>query len=99
MGDPAEEAIASGTTLGGSVTGTAKGGASILGLVKGEVSAAGTAQATTQSTTTTKVPRRGMQQVIKEIGGSDFVILLDDFHYLDRAIQTQVAQQLKEAAR
>lgn len=43
--------------------------------------------------------RGGMSQVIKEIADSDFVVLLDDFHYMDRKLQSAVAKQIKEAAR
>jgi hypothetical protein len=43
--------------------------------------------------------RRGLTQVVKEISDSDFVLLIDDFHYMERSIQTEVAKQIKEAAR
>lgn len=43
--------------------------------------------------------RKGMEQVIKEIADSNFVLLIDDFHYMNRSIQSEVAQQIKEAAR
>lgn len=42
--------------------------------------------------------RAGIDQVIREIGGSDFVLFIDDFHYMDRDVQAEVARQLKEAA-
>lgn len=42
--------------------------------------------------------RGGIDQVIREIGGSDFVLFIDDFHYMNRDIQSEVARQLKEAA-
>lgn len=42
--------------------------------------------------------RSGLAQVIREIAGSDdFVILIDDFHYIERGIQEEVARQIKEA--
>ena len=43
--------------------------------------------------------RRGMEQVIEELGGTELVILVDDFHYMPRDVQAEVAKQLKEAAR
>jgi hypothetical protein len=43
--------------------------------------------------------RRGLEQVIEELGGTDFVVLVDDFHYMPREVQADVAKQLKEAAR
>lgn len=43
--------------------------------------------------------RKGMIEVIREIGNSDFVVLIDDFHYINRSVQVEVAKQIKEAAR
>jgi hypothetical protein len=43
--------------------------------------------------------RSGLTQVVHEIGNSDFVVLLDDFHYMDRSVQVEVAKTLKEAVR
>lgn len=40
-----------------------------------------------------------MAQVIREIGNSAYVLLIDDFHYMPPAIQSEVAKQIKEAAR
>ncbi|HEY0078037.1 MAG TPA: hypothetical protein VGB73_05275 [Pyrinomonadaceae bacterium] len=43
--------------------------------------------------------RRGLPQVVEEIGNSDFVILLDDFHYMTKTVQAEVAKGLKEGVR
>jgi hypothetical protein len=43
--------------------------------------------------------RSGLTQVVHEIGNSDFVVLLDDFHYMNRSVQVEVAKTLKEAVR
>lgn len=39
-----------------------------------------------------------MAQVIEEIADSSMVLLIDDFHYMDRSIQTDIARQIKAAA-
>jgi len=44
------------------------------------------------------VNRRGMPQVVAELANTSTTILLDDFHYVPPAIQSDVAQQLKDAA-
>ncbi len=44
------------------------------------------------------VNRRGLPQVMQELAGGPYTVLLDDFHYLPAAIQGDVAQQLKDAA-
>jgi len=43
--------------------------------------------------------RRGLEQVIDDLGGTEHVVLVDDFHYMPRDVQVEVAKQLKEAAR
>jgi len=43
--------------------------------------------------------RRGLEQVVKNIANSEFVILLDDFHYMPREVQAEVAKALKEGVR
>ncbi|MGH7083809.1 MAG: hypothetical protein ACREFN_02315 [Acetobacteraceae bacterium] len=42
--------------------------------------------------------RGGMAQVARDIGNSDYVLFVDDFHYMSRDLQAEVAKQLKAAA-
>jgi hypothetical protein len=71
------------------------------------VGTSGTGAATrnhSQSTTTgadllsATSQRRGLPQVVDQLANSKFTLLLDDFHYIPLAIQSDVAQQLKDAA-
>ena len=39
-----------------------------------------------------------LRQVVKEIGGSSFVVFVDDFHYIPKDVQKEIGQQIKEAA-
>jgi hypothetical protein len=43
--------------------------------------------------------RRGLSQIVTETANSEFVILIDDFHYMSRDAQVETAKQVKEAAR
>lgn len=86
-----------GGTLGSEVTG--KGAVGIPMIAKGEVGIAARGELTGEVTTETIRERRGLPQVVQEIGESDFVVLLDDFHYMERSVQTEVAKTLKEAVR
>jgi hypothetical protein len=52
-----------------------------------------------ESTTEAVRERSGLTQVVHEIGGSEFVVLLDDFHYMNRNVQVEVAKTLKEGVR
>ena len=49
-------------------------------------------------TTAATAHRRGLPQVVQELAHTPFTVLLDDFHYVPAAIQTDVAQQIKDAA-
>lgn len=40
-----------------------------------------------------------LQLLIKELSGTDFIIFIDDFHYISRDIQIDLAKQIKEAIR
>ena len=42
--------------------------------------------------------RTGIDQVVREIGGSDFVVFIDDYHYMPKEVQMAVGRQIKEAA-
>jgi hypothetical protein len=42
--------------------------------------------------------RSGLKQVEREIASSDFVVFLDDFHYISRPLQVELAKQIKAAA-
>ncbi len=42
--------------------------------------------------------RTGLTQVVQEIGNSNFVIFIDDFHYMNRELQNEVTKQIKSGA-
>ena len=86
-----------GTTIGGEVE--AKGGISLPLLAKAEAGATGKIEHSTETIRGEIAARGGLRQVVKEIGGSDFVVLVDDFHYMPRDVQHEVAKSLKEAVR
>jgi hypothetical protein len=86
-----------GANVGAELAGT--GQISVPTLVKVGGTASAKAEVLTSSNNEAVRERSGMAQVIREIANSDFVILLDDFHYMDRTVQVEVAKYLKEAAR
>lgn len=88
-----------------SVTGTvgtevgATGGVSIPFLAKADAQATAKAEVQLGSERTRGFARRGLAQVVEEIANSDFVLLLDDFHYMPKPVQEEAARALKEAVR
>ena len=90
-----------GRSVGGSVSGevAAKGSLALPLVASGELGLTGKGELTRDVSTQETRERRGLPQIVKEIGNSEFVILLDDFHYMDRDLQIEVAKMLKEAVR
>ncbi|MGL4433997.1 MAG: hypothetical protein ACRCUW_15545 [Plesiomonas shigelloides] len=72
-------------------------GSIFVAKAKGELSGEGGYSSTTSETKSTSIDY--LQLLIKELSGSDFVIFIDDFHYIERDVQSGLAQQIKEAIR
>ncbi|MGQ2968002.1 MAG: hypothetical protein ACT6RF_04570 [Allorhizobium sp.] len=97
MGGAETESETDATATTGSMGGGVKGGASAI-IAKGEVSGS-FSSSLTGSTSVTKTRRvGGVGGVIKEIANSDFVLFVDDFHYIPKGIQSAVGRQIKFAA-
>ena len=99
MGLP--DSVASGRETGRETSAgvEAKAKAGILGFVGGEAGASGEVRATSAKAHTETTARGGLAQVVREIGNSDYVLLVDDFHYMPREVQSEAAKALKEAVR
>jgi hypothetical protein len=95
--DSVSQTTTTGTTTGLDVD--ARGSVGIPLVAKGEVGATGHIGGSLASALQTVRARRGLTQIVAEIGNSDFVVLLDDFHYMESGLQTDVAKALKEAVR
>lgn len=75
------------------------GGASVFGFAKAEASTKGKLDSEKGTETRASRRRGGAAQVVKELAGSDFIILVDDFHYIPREIQEVVAREIKDIVR
>jgi hypothetical protein len=80
------------TSMSHSTTGQLGGGG---GLNFGFASAR--ADSVSADTVTENFSRSGLAQVVKEIGGSDFVVFVDDFHYINAGVQGELSKQIKYA--
>lgn len=89
----------SSTSGGATVGGSATSSLSVLGVPLGRLEGKGELEVEHSREEGETSERRGLTQVVAEIGDSDFVILLDDFHYMPRDVQTEAAKSLKEAVR
>ena len=99
MGAPHSTSEESVNSRSGTVSAETTGSVSVPLVAKGQIAGAAEVGASRTKGSSAYSGRRGMSQVVSEIADSDFVLLIDDFHYMERAIQTEVANQIKEAAR
>ena len=98
IGAPISKTETSGSSIAGSISakGSVEGGVIIA---KGKAELSGTGTYITQSSGTEGQAIDHLQLLIKELSQSDFVIFIDDFHYVPREVQSDVAQHIKEAIR
>jgi hypothetical protein len=93
------------TSSNKTTSGTIGGGAAISGaaglpiFAKAEVTGSANTALARESGSEMVSERHGLKQVVHEIGNSDYVVLIDDFHYMAREVQAEVAKALKEAIR
>ena len=96
-GEPTVTTVQTSTSATNQVGGETGGKGSVL---VAEVSGKATFQRNTGSTDTTTETKAlgGLVQVVREIAGSEFVLFVDDFHYIPTSLQPDVARQIKAAA-
>ncbi len=98
IGTPIDKKSTSSSSVSGTLGGKAQAeGGILIAKVKGEASVSGTYG--TQNTETDSFAIDHLQLLITELSGTDFVVFIDDFHYVERPIQSDLAQQIKEAIR
>lgn len=87
----------SGREFGAGVSATGQLGLPLV--ASGSATTNGSAKASAAKSVTETRTRDGLAQITREIAKSDYVILVDDFHYMPRDVQIEAAKALKEAVR
>jgi hypothetical protein len=98
MGGPIEITETSGSKKSGTVSGTAGGKFGIPFVAEGKADAGGSATVESNASTARKIAVSNLDSVVKEIGGSDFVVFVDDFHYIEASVREEIGRQIKAAA-
>lgn len=98
IGTPVSRAEATSTALAGSVSGKGSVECGVI-IAKGKAEASATGTYTSTMTSTEGKAVDHLQMLIKELGGTDFVVFIDDFHYVPRDVQVEIARQIKEGIR
>jgi hypothetical protein len=89
------------SSTSGSVTveGTAKGQVGVPLLAKAEAGGTAGAELAHERGKSSTFARGGLAQVVEVIANSEYVVLVDDFHYMPREVQSEAAKSLKEGVR
>lgn len=87
------EIKATSDTAGPSLNASATLGLSGVGSVT--VGGGGSRSVSSSSSSTVVTQIRGMSGVVREIGNSEFLVFLDDFHYIPRELQEAIGRQIK----
>lgn len=98
MERPTQTVVSTSSSDAISLSAEAGGKAKIPFVAEGGAKVTGGGSHTSQSARSETFARSGMQQVIREIGGSEFALFIDDFHYIRPEIRDEIGKQLKSAA-
>ena len=97
IGTPIPGTTAASKGFEGSFGGSIGGEAGVFVSAKGEVSASGKWSNSNSAETESAVDC--LQLLIRELANTGLVVFIDDFHYIPKAIQIEVSNQIKEAIR
>lgn len=93
---PASIARLSGNSCAVGGKGAVEGNALV---VKGKSEVSVNRTSTESETSSASLSSDCLQLLIRELGGTDLVVFIDDFHYVPQNVQVELAQQIKEAIR
>ena len=98
MGQPLQTVISTSSSDAISLAAEAGGKAKIPFVAEGGAKVTGGGSHTAQTARAETLASGGLQQVIREIGGSEFALFIDDFHYIRAEFREELGKQLKAAA-
>ncbi|MBL4722284.1 MAG: hypothetical protein VX935_03725 [Pseudomonadota bacterium] len=98
IGTPIERSSNTSSTKSGTIGGKVGGeGGILVAKAKGEASASASYESGQVELETAAIDF--LQLLIRELADTDFVVFIDDFHYIEHSIQSDLAEQIKEAIR
>ncbi|WP_421216744.1 hypothetical protein [Aeromonas enteropelogenes] len=99
IGTPVSSSRTTGTSSSNNISGkvTGEAGIPLVAKGKGEVSIGTTRNSSVSDSETYSVDY--LQLLINEVSNTDFIVFIDDFHYIPRDVQGEIAKQIKEAMR
>jgi hypothetical protein len=98
MGGPIERTETEGSKIAGELSATVGGKGGIPFIAEAKADVRGGMSADTSQTVSKKFRSVGLDDVVREIGGSEYLVFVDDFHYIERDVRTEIGKQIKAAA-
>jgi hypothetical protein len=98
MGGPVQKSRSSGTTTSFDVSATGGGKLGIPLVAEGKAEVTAAISRDKSNTATDTFAPVGVEDIVKEIGNSDYVVFIDDFHYIEKAVRDEIGMQIKAAA-
>jgi hypothetical protein len=98
MGGPIERTETAGSKIAGELSATAGGKGGIPLIAEAKTDIKGGVSADRSTSTTEKYSTIGLDAIVREIGASDYVVFVDDFHYIERKVREQIGKEIKAAA-
>ena len=98
MGGATEITETNGSKLAGGINATVGGKVGVPLVAQGKADVQGSATFESNSSTAKKAALSNLDQVVKDIGGSDFVVFIDDFHYIEKKVRDEIGKEIKAAA-
>lgn len=95
IGTPIPTTASTGSSSEASVAGKVEGGIPLVGKAEGSIAG----KWNKSSAQTADVQPDYLSLLVKELKGTKFVIFIDDFHYIPKIVQAEIATVIKEAIR
>ena len=98
MGGPIERTATASSKIAGEVSGTAGAKAGIPFVAEGKADIKGGVAVDRSTSTAEKYNITALDAIVREIGDSDYVVFVDDFHYIEPDVREQIGKEIKAAA-
>ncbi|WP_221248495.1 hypothetical protein [Desulfuromonas versatilis] len=98
LGTPILESNSTTSSSGGKVAGSGQLEGNAI-FAKGKAGVTVESSRSDSETTSSSFSVDCLQLLIRELAGTDFIVFIDDFHYIPKSTQSEIAKQIKEAIR
>jgi hypothetical protein len=98
LGEPIQTSTSTTTGTTSKTAASAEASGGLLSVIAGKGGLSLASDRSTLNTNASQIPNDLVESIRKEFANSGFVLFIDDFHYIDRSVQSDIAKQLKYLA-